>query len=107
MLTSTVVQLEDGSLLQKDADYSIKLSAGTDAILVVKDARGRIVFNNRIATPEQRSFMPPDVLARVEGLERLQARRRAIAPPVVTEQPGSQTRPERIGSLGIEPVKVR
>jgi len=107
LLTSTVVQLEDGSLLQKDADYSIKLSAGTDAILVVKDARGRIVYNNRIATPEQRSFMPPDVLARVEGLERLQARRRAIAQPVVTEQPASQTRPERIGSLGIEPVTVR
>lgn len=107
MLTSTVVQLEDGSLLQKDADYSIKLSAGTDAILVVKDARGRIVFNNRIATPEQRSFMPPEVLARVEGLERLQARRRALGQSVITEQPGSQTRHERVGSLGIEPVQLK
>lgn len=107
MLTSTVVQLEDGSLLQKDADYSIKLSAGTEAILVVKDARGRIVFNNRIATPEQRSLMPPEVLARVEGLEQLQVRRRMLAQPVVTEQPGSTTRPERIGSLGIEPVMVK
>jgi hypothetical protein len=112
-MTSTVIQLEDGSLLQRDADYSLKLSAGTDAILVVKDARGRIVFNNRIATPEQRSLMPPDALARVEGLERLQARRRLLAQPVVTEQPGSQAqhgsqaRPERIGSLDIKPVQVR
>jgi hypothetical protein len=106
-LTSSVIQLEDGSLFQRDADYSLKLSAGTDATLVVKDARGRIVFNNRIATPEQRSFMPPEVLARVEGLERLQARRRMLAQPVVTEQSGSQSPVERIGSLDIEPVQVR
>lgn len=106
-LTSSVIQLEDGSLFQRDADYSLKLSAGTEAMLVVKDARGRIVFNNRIATPEQRSLIPPEVLARVEGLERLQARRRMLAQPVVTEQSGNQLRPERIGSLGIEPVQVR
>jgi hypothetical protein len=106
-LTSTVIQLEDGSLLQRDADYSLKLSAGTEAMLVVKNARGRIVFNNRIATPEQRSLMPPEVLARVEGLERLQARRRLLTQPVVTEQSGNQLRPERVGSLGIEPVQVR
>jgi membrane-associated protease RseP (regulator of RpoE activity) len=106
-LTGTVIQLEDGSLLQRDTDYAIKLSAGTDAMLVVKDSRGRIVFNNRIATPEQRSFMPPEVIARVEGLERLQSRRRLLAQPVVTEQSASQTRPERIGSLDIKPVQVR
>jgi hypothetical protein len=106
-LTSTVIQLEDGSLLQRDADYSLKLSAGTEAMLVVKNARGRIVFNNRIATPEQRSLMPPEVLTRVEGLERLQARRRLLTQPVVTEQSGNQLRPERVGSLGIEPVQVR
>ena len=106
-LTSTVVQLDDGSLVQRDADYSLKLTAGSDAILVVKDAHGRIVFNNRIATPEQRSLMPPEVLARVEGLEQLQARRRMLAKPVVTEQPGNQLRRERIGSLGIEPVQLK
>jgi hypothetical protein len=76
-------------------------------MLVVKNARGRIVFNNRIATPEQRSLMPPEVLTRVEGLERLQARRRLLTQPVVTEQSGNQLRPERVGSLGIEPVQVR
>ena len=106
-LTSTVVQLDDGSLVQRDTDYSLKLTAGSDAILVVKDARGRIVFNSRIATPEQRSFMPPEVLARVEGLEQLQARQRVLAQPVVTEQPGNQLRRERIGSLGIEPVQLK
>lgn len=106
-LTSTVVQLDDGSLVQRDTDYSLKLAAGSDAILVVKDARGRIVFNSRIATPEQRSLMPPEVLARVEGLEQLQARRRVLAQPVVTEQPGNQLRRERIGSLGIEPVQLK
>ena len=106
-LTSTVVQLDDGSLVQRDTDYSLKLTAGSDAILVVKDAHGRIVFNNRIATPEQRSLMPPEVLARVEGLEHLQARRRVLAQPVVTEQPGNQLRRERIGSLGIEPVQLK
>jgi hypothetical protein len=107
MLTSTVVQMEDGALLQKDADYTLKLTAGTESILVVKDARGRIVFNNRIGTPEQRSLIPPDAIARVEGLERLQARRRVLAQTVVTEKPAGQPRPERIGSLGIEPVPVR
>lgn len=107
MLSGTVLQLEDGSLLQRDTDYSLKLSPGNDAILVVKDSRGRIVFNNRIATPEQRSFVPPEVIARVDALERLQARRRSAAQTVVTEQPGPQSRPERIGSLGIEPVQVR
>lgn len=107
VLTSTVIQLEDGSLLQRDADYSLKLSAGTEAMLVVKNARGRIVFNNRIATPEQRSLMPPEVLARVEGLERLQAQRRLLAQPVITEQSGSQTPVERIGSLDIEPVQLK
>jgi hypothetical protein len=106
-LSGTVLQLEDGSLLQRDTDYSLKLSPGTDAILVVKDARGRIVFNNRIATPEQRSFVPPEVMARVEALEQLQARRRSMAQPVVTEQSGNQLRPERIGSLGIEPVQLK
>lgn len=106
-LTSTVVQLDDGSLVQRDADYSLKLTAGKDAILVVKDARGRIVFNNRIATPEQRSFMPPEVLARVEGLERLQLQRRRLTQSVIAEQSGSQTRTERIGSLGIEPVQLK
>ena len=60
-LTSTVFQLEDGSLLQRDTDYSLKLAAGNDAILVVKDARGRIIFNSPIATPEQRSFLPREV----------------------------------------------
>ncbi len=105
--TSTVVQLEDGSLLQRDADYTLKLAAGIDAVLVVKDARGIIVFNNRIATPEQRSFVPPEVLARVEALERMQAQRRRLTQPVVTEYPGSQTRSERIGSLEIEPVQLK
>lgn len=105
--TSTVVQLDDGALVQRDADYTIKLTAGTDAILVVKDARGRIVFNNCIATPEQRSFVPPEVLARVEGLERLQLQRLRLTQSVITEQPGSQTRTERIGSLGIEPVQLK
>jgi hypothetical protein len=51
--------------------------------------------------------MPPEVLTRVEGLERLQARRRLLTQPVVTEQSGNQLRPERVGSLGIEPVQVR
>lgn len=105
--TGAVVQLDDGSLVQRDADYTLKLAAGSDAVLVVKDARGMIVFNNRIATPEQRSFVPPEVLARVEALERLQAQRRRITQPVITEQPGSQPRTERIGSLGIQPVTVR
>lgn len=106
-LNGTVVQLEDGSLLQRDADYSIKLSTGPDATLVVKDARGRIVFNGPIATAEQRSFVPTGAIARVEGLERLQARRQALVQRVVTEQSPNETRPERIGSLGIEPVKLR
>jgi hypothetical protein len=30
-----------------------------------------------------------------------------MAQPVVTEQSGNQLRPERIGSLGIEPVQLK
>jgi hypothetical protein len=107
LLNGTVVQLEDGSLLQRDADYSIKLSTGPDATLVVKDARGRIVFNGPIATPEQRSFVPTGAIARVEGLEQLQTRRQALVERVVTEQSPNEARPERIGTLGIKPVELR
>lgn len=103
---ATVMQLPDGSVRQRDADYVLKLSAGAEARLVVQDARGRIVFNGPIETPEQRSLMPPAVRERVEGLERLVAQREALRQKPAEKDPASRA-PVRIGTLDIAPVEVR
>ncbi|NBW95973.1 MAG: hypothetical protein EBR28_04375 [Planctomycetia bacterium] len=101
-----MMQLPDGSVRQRDADYVLKLSAGAEARLVVQDARGRIVFNGPIETPEQRSLMPPAVRERVEGLERLVAQREALRQKPAEKDPASPA-PVRIGTLDIAPVEVR
>jgi len=102
---ATITQLPDGSLQQRDASYLVRLTAGADRRLIIKDARGRIVFNGPIDTPEQRSLVPPEVRARVEGLERLVAQRQALEDPGDT---GPSKQPQaRIGALDIKPVEIR
>lgn len=105
VLVATVAELPDGSLQQSDPDYVVKLFAGDDRRLIVRDARSRIIFNGPIETPEQQSRIPPEVRARVASLERLSVQRRArqSAPDAGdADQP-----PARIGFLDIQPVEIR
>jgi hypothetical protein len=105
---ATVTQLPDGSLQQRDADFAVKLTGGPEQRLVVKDARGRIVFNGPIDTPEQRSLVPPEVRARVEGLERLVVQQ-AGKDTIKDAGDARSTKPPqaRIGTLDINPVEIR
>ena len=105
-VVATVMQLADGTYQHRDGDFLVKLSGGNEPRLVVKDARGRIVFNGPIDTPERRSLVPPEVRERVEGLERLVARQRTEGPS--SSAGGPPTSSEiRIGTLDIRPVEVK
>jgi len=103
--TGTVRQLSDGSLLQRDPDFVIHLTGGSETTLVVKDARARIVFNDAIETPEQRSLIPTAVRSRVENLEKLLVQR--DVQPVITEESANPSPVSQIGTLDIEPIKLR
>lgn len=85
----------DETLVRHDADYQIRLVAGDEMRLVVSDARGRVVFNDAIDTPEGRSRMPVAVRARVEQMERLIERPAALKP--VAE----------VGRLDTAPIEIR
>jgi len=86
---------ERETLVRHDADFQIRLVAGDEMRLVVSDARGRVVFNDAIDTPEARSRMPVAVRARVEQMERL------------LERP-TQTKPvAEIGRLDAAPIDIR
>lgn len=73
--TGLLMRVAEDTLLQQDSDYQIKVVGGSEKRLVVRDARGRIIFNDAIETPEQRTLMPLAVRERVERMERL------LAPP--------------------------
>ncbi|MEY3205747.1 MAG: hypothetical protein RLZZ21_2078 [Planctomycetota bacterium] len=85
----------DETLVRQDADYQIRLVASDEKRLVVTDAKGRVVFNDAIDTPEGRSRMPGAVRARVEQMERLLERPTATKP--VAE----------IGRLDAAPIEIR
>jgi hypothetical protein len=110
---ATVTTMPDGSLQQRDANYVVKLMVGSEQRLVVKDARGRIVFNGPIDTPAQRSLVPPQVRGRVEGLERLVAQQqeskdRGVGRDAGPGDAGSSEAPQaRIGALDIKSAKIR
>lgn len=92
--SATPVQPTDEVLLRQDPDYQIKLSRGNETRLVVLDPRGRIVFNDAIETPEQRSLIPQAVRQRVEQMER--SLESAGRPPAL-----------EIGRLEVEPIEIR
>ena len=106
--TAVAAALPDGGLQQRDADYVIKLTRGSETQLIVRDARGRIIFNGAIDTPEQRSLVPPAVRGRVAGLEQLLAQQQSARQPITADpaQPAPDSR-VRIGTLDIKPVEVR
>ena len=103
--TGTVRQLSDGSLLQRDSDYSVHLTGGDEKRLVVKDARSRIIFNDAIETPEQWSQIPTAVRSRVQTLERMLVQR--VVQTVITEESSEPTPAAKIGALDIQPITVR
>jgi len=92
--TASPAQHSDEVLLRQDPDFQIKLSRGNETRLVVLDPRGRIVFNDAIETPAQRSLIPQAVRQRVEQMER--SLESAGQPPVL-----------EIGRLGVEPIEIR
>jgi len=120
-----VRQFSNDTLIQQDADYQIKVTRGSETQLVVQDNRGRVVFNNTIDTPEQRSLMPTPVRSRVEHLERLlahMAQHDSAKECPECQQTSAATRPEpthpspetsstkpafEIGSLEIAPIQLR
>jgi len=87
--------IADETLVRHDADYQIRLVSGDEMRLVVSDARGRVVFNDAIDTPEGRSRMPVAVRARVEQMERL------------IERPTSTKPVAEIGRLDTVPIEIR
>lgn len=86
---------DDETLVRQDADYQIRLVASDEKRLVVTDARGRVVFNDAIDTPEGRSRMPVAVRARVEQMERL------------LERPAATQPVAEIGRLNTAPIELR
>jgi hypothetical protein len=120
-----VRQFSNDTLIQQDADYQIKVTRGSETRLVVQDNRGRVVFNNTIDTPEQRSLMPTPVRSRVEHLERLlahMAQQDSSKECPECQQTSAATRPQpthpspetsvtkpafEIGSLEIAPIQLR
>lgn len=123
----------DPTLVQADADYTLKLTPGAGLRLVVQDRRGRVVFNGPIDTPAQRARMPLAVRTRVEALERKIAERdyrppqlppkvasrsittgdRATAAPSATPPAAAQsptkpaTQSADTPTLEVEPVEIR
>ena len=85
----------DETLVRQDADYQIRLVASDEKRLVVTDAKGRVVFNDAIDTPEGRSRMPVAVRARVEQMERL------------LERPAATKPVAEIGRLDTAPIEIR
>jgi hypothetical protein len=83
------------TLLRQDADYQIRLAAGDEMRLVVSDAKGRVVFNDAIDTPEGRSRMPLAVRGRVEQMEKL------------LERPAPTKPVAEIGRLDTAPIEIR
>jgi hypothetical protein len=85
------------TLVRRDADYSIRLTAGDETRLVVTDRQGRLVFNDCIDTPEARSRLPRAVRERVERMERHLERRDETRRRPVAE----------IGRLDVAPIQLR
>lgn len=85
------------TLVRKDADYQIRLTAGDDTRLVVTDRLGRLVFDDCIDTPEARSRLPRAVRERVERMEQ----------HLEVRVPVDERRTAEIGRLDAAPITLR
>jgi hypothetical protein len=77
-------RLGPDAVLLEDGDYWLKVYRDADTCLMARDARGWLVFNGPIATPQQRSLIPRRVRQRVAKLEMMLD---AVAVPPTTPPP--------------------
>lgn len=77
-------RLGPDAVLLEDGDYWLKVYRDADTCLMARDARGWLVFNGPIATPQQRSLIPRRVRQRVAQLELMLD---AVAAPPTTPPP--------------------
>lgn len=77
-------RLGPDAVLLEDRDYWLKVYRDADTCLMARDARGWLVFNGPIATPQQRSLIPRRVRERVANLELMLD---AVAAPPTTLPP--------------------
>jgi len=78
-------RLGPDAVLLEDGDYWLKVYRAADTCLMARDARGWLVFNGPIATPQQRSLIPRRVRDRVAHLELMLDA--AAAPPLTPPPP--------------------
>jgi hypothetical protein len=123
-------RLGPDAVLLEGRDYWLKVYRAADLCLMARDARGWLVFNGPIATPEQRSLIPRQVRERVAKLEQMLD---AVAvtpaplpkpPAVATEPPKPRPAPAapvtaapaspaaaepvtEIGRLDVDPIEIR
>lgn len=62
-------RLGPDAVLLEEGDYWLKVYRAADTCLMARDARGWLVFNGPISTPQQRSLIPRQVRDRVAKLE--------------------------------------
>jgi hypothetical protein len=77
-------RLGPDAVLLEDGDYWLKVYRAADTCLMARDARGWLVFNGPIDTPQQRSLIPRRVRERVAHLELMLD---AVAAPALTPPP--------------------
>ena len=75
-------------VLLEDRDCWLKVYRAADLCLMARDARGWLVFNGPIATPQQRSLIPRQMRQRVTQLE-MMLDAVAVAPPPATTVPAA------------------
>lgn len=77
-------RLGPDAVLLEDRDFWLKVYRDADTCLMARDARGWLVFNGPISTPQQRSLIPRQVRERVANLELMLD---AVAAPPTTAPP--------------------
>jgi hypothetical protein len=118
-------RLGPDAVLLEDRDYWLKVYRAADTCLMARDARGWLVFNGPISTPQQRSLIPKRIRDRVTHLELMLDAVAVSAPPTplpappVTPPPAAAATPPattptlpdepvtEIGRLDVDPIEVR
>lgn len=122
-------RLGPDAVLLEGRDYWLKVYRAADLCLMARDARGWLVFNGPIATPEQRSLIPRQVRERVAQLEQMLDAVAATSPPL-PKPPAVASEPQKpapappaapppqapppaaepvteIGRLDVDPIEIR
>ncbi|RLS29188.1 MAG: hypothetical protein DWH79_12640 [Planctomycetota bacterium] len=94
------VRLAADAVLLQDRDYWLKVYRDSETCLMVRDARGWLVFNGPIATPQQRSLIPIRVRERVEQLEAM------LDGPMPTDTSETVASPAAAATFAPPPVAI-